>query len=194
MKKAKKVLVLLLCAVLLVGASIAGTVAYLTDTDNVVENTFTVGKVVIDLDEANVNEYGEKDGNTRVKANSYTLVPGKKYIKDPIVHVDADSEDCYIFVKVDNQIAAIEAGTTIAAQIAAKGWKELETDVYYKTWKQGDAADLVVFEEFTIKSDVNGATLNGYTGKTVNVTAYAIQLSGFESDVEGAWDAVSDAG
>ena len=77
MKKAKKVLVLLLCAVLLVGASIAGTVAYLTDTDNVVENTFTVGKVVIDLDEAKVNEYGVKDGDTRVKANSYTLVPAR---------------------------------------------------------------------------------------------------------------------
>lgn len=193
MKKAKKVLVLLLCAVLLVGASIAGTVAYLTDTDNVVENTFTVGKVVIDLDEAKVNEYGVQDGNTRVKANSYTLVPGRNYVKDPTVHVDADSEECYIFVKVVNEIAAIEADTTIAAQIAAKGWDELETGVYYKTWKQGDAADLVVFEEFTIKTDVNGATLNGYTGKTVNVTAYAIQRSGFESNIAGAWAAVSAA-
>ena len=194
MKKAKKVLVLLLCAVLLVGASIAGTVAYLTDTDNVVENTFTVGKVVIDLDEAKVNEYGVKDGDTRVKANSYTLVPGRNYVKDPTVHVDADSEECYIFVKVVNEIAAIEADTTIAAQIAAKGWTELQTGVYYKTWKQGDAADLVVFEEFTIKTDVNGATLNGYTGKTVNVTAYAIQRSGFESNIAGAWAAVSAAG
>ncbi len=200
MKKAKKVLVLLLCAVLLVGASIAGTVAYLTDTDNVVENTFTVGKVVIDLDETDVDEYGVKDGNTRVKANSYTLVPGRNYVKDPTVHVDADSEDCYIFVKVENEIANIEVATstkgTIAEQIVANNWTALagQTGVYYKTWKQGDAADLVVFEEFTIKTDVNGETLDKYTGKTVNVTAYAIQLSGFESDVEGAWAAVSAAG
>ena len=42
MKNAKKVLLLVLCAVLLVGASVAGTVAYLTATDSV-ENTFTVG-------------------------------------------------------------------------------------------------------------------------------------------------------
>ena len=197
MKKAKKILVLLLCAVLLVGASIAGTVAYLTDTDNVVKNTFTVGKVVIDLDEAKVDKYGaEVAGANRVEKNDYLLVPGRNYVKDPTVHVDADSEDCYIFVKVVNEIAAIEADTTIAAQIAAKGWTALagQTGVYYKIWEQGDAADLVVFEEFTIKTDVNGETLDKYTGKTVTVTAYAIQLSGFDSDVAGAWAAVSTAG
>ena len=45
MKKAKKILALLLCAVLLVGATIAGTVAYLTDEKAVV-NTFTVGEKI----------------------------------------------------------------------------------------------------------------------------------------------------
>ena len=112
---------------------------------------------------------------------------------DPTVHVKKPSEPCYVCVKVDNKIAGIETGTTIASQILANGWTELQTGVYYKTWKQGDAADLVVFEEFTIKTDVNGATLNGYTGKTVNVTAYAIQRSGFESNIAGAWAAVSAA-
>ena len=47
MKKAKKVLLLALCAVLLVGATIAGTVAYLTSTTTEVKNTFTAGKVQI---------------------------------------------------------------------------------------------------------------------------------------------------
>ena len=58
MKKATKVLALMLCAVLLVTATVAGTLAYLTSSDTV-ENTFTVGSVTITLDEACVNEYGE---------------------------------------------------------------------------------------------------------------------------------------
>ena len=45
MKKAKKILALLLCAVLLIGASVAGTLAYLTFQTNEVKNTFSVGKV-----------------------------------------------------------------------------------------------------------------------------------------------------
>ena len=49
MKNGKKALLLAACAVLLVVATIFGTVAYLTDKDTV-NNTFTVGKVDIKLD------------------------------------------------------------------------------------------------------------------------------------------------
>ena len=61
MKKTKKVLILGLCAVLLVAASVLGTMAYLTDTKSVT-NTFTVGNVAITLDEAKVKTDGTKDG------------------------------------------------------------------------------------------------------------------------------------
>ena len=54
MKTRSKALVLTLCAVLLVVATVMGTMAYLTSTDTVT-NTFTVGKVAITLDEAKVN-------------------------------------------------------------------------------------------------------------------------------------------
>ena len=57
MKKKTKALMLVLCAVLLVTASVLGTMAYLTSTEKVV-NTFTVGKVAITLDEAKVNADG----------------------------------------------------------------------------------------------------------------------------------------
>ena len=55
MKKAKKALALVLCAVLLVAGSVMGTMAYLTSKDEVV-NTFTVGKVGITLDEEDVDD------------------------------------------------------------------------------------------------------------------------------------------
>ena len=84
-------------------------------------NTFTVGNVAITLDEKDVDNstLGEND---RDKANAYKLMPGHNYEKDPIVHVDANSEDCYLFVKVVNEIANIEAEKTVAQQMTEKGW------------------------------------------------------------------------
>ena len=100
MKTRSKALLLTLCAVLLVTASVLGTMAFLTSTAKV-ENTFTVGSVKITLDEAKVTTDGKPvEGAARVAENSYKLMPGHTYTKDPTIHVDAASEDCFIRAKV----------------------------------------------------------------------------------------------
>ena len=106
MKTKSKALLLTLCAVLLVAASVMGTMAYLTSTDKV-ENTFTVGNVTITLDEAKVNTDGTPvTPAERVKANEYKLLPGHTYTKDPTVTVKAGSESSYIRMKVTFNNAA----------------------------------------------------------------------------------------
>ena len=95
MKTKSKALLLTLCAVLLVAASVLGTMAYLTSTDTVT-NTFTVGKVEIKLDETDVTN----PNGPRVKANSYKLMPGTTYTKDPTVTVLNGSEAYYVRMKV----------------------------------------------------------------------------------------------
>lgn len=184
MKTRSKVLGLAVGAVALVGASVMGTMAYLTSQDEVV-NTFTVGNVAITLDEADVDN--STAGADRDQANSYKLMPGHSYTKDPIVHVASTSEDCYLFVKVDNEIAAIEGETTVADQMAAKGWTAVEgaADVYVYT--QNDAlavvkggSNVTVFDNFTVAGTVDNTTLATYENKTITVNAYAIQADGFE--------------
>lgn len=185
MKKTRKALLLSLCAVMLVTASVLGTVAYLTSQDQVV-NTFTVGNVAITLDEKDVDNStpGEND---RDKANAYKLMPGHNYEKDPIVHVDANSEDCYLFVKVVNEIANIEAEKTVAQQMAEKGWVAVDAanGIYvYTTDKTNPAvvtkgSNITVFENFTIAGNVDNTTLATYANKTITVNAYAIQADGF---------------
>lgn len=185
MKKTRKALLLSLCAVMLVTASVLGTVAYLTSQDQVV-NTFTVGNVAITLDEKDVDNStpGEND---RDKANAYKLMPGHNYEKDPIVHVDANSEDCYLFVKVVNEIANIEAEKTVAQQMAEKGWVAVDAanGIYvYTTDKTNPAvvtkgSNITVFENFTIAGNVDNTTLATYADKTITVNAYAIQADGF---------------
>ena len=113
MKTRSKALLLTLCAVLLVAATIFGTMAYLTSTDTVT-NTFTVGKVNIKLDEAKANSDGTLvEGAERVKANSYKLLPGHTYNKDPMVTVLSGSESSYVKMTVTfskaNELDAIFA-------------------------------------------------------------------------------------
>ena len=113
MKTRRNALLLTFCAVLLVVASVMGTIAYLTSTD-AVKNTFTVGNVSIKLDEAKVTEDGKiVEGADRVHENDYKLLPGLTYIKDPTVTVENGSEESYVRMKVTfNNAKAIIAMCT----------------------------------------------------------------------------------
>mgnify|MGYP006962938107 CR=1 FL=1 len=181
MKTKTKALVLSLCAVLLVAVSVFTTIAFLKSRDSV-NNTFTVGKVAITLDEAKVDGYGNTiEEADRVKANTYKLIPGHEYTKDPIVHFAADSEASYLFVKIENGLADIEADTKIADQIKANDWTALDgvNGVYYKTVSANNtsaAIDYPVFESFKLTDD---AVVSNYANAKINVTAYAIQADGF---------------
>lgn len=191
MKTRNKALLTMVCAVLLVVASVLGTMAYLTSTAEV-ENTFTVGSVTISMDETDVDN--STDGKDRDTENNYHLLPGHEYTKDPIIHVASTSEDCYLFVTVSNEIAAIEAtgDTSVASQMEAKGWKTVEgqTNLYvYIGTAEGASAPLAVkaddnipvFEKIVISGSVNNTTLARYENKTITVNAYAVQKDGFES-------------
>lgn len=194
MKKTRKILLMAACAVLLVCISVGATVAYLTSEDTVT-NTFTVGKVAITLDEAQVTEYGVAvEPAARVKANTYKLIPGHEYKKDPTVHFAAKSEASWLFVKVENGISAIEADTKIAAQIITNGWTALDgvADVYYKQVNanaNNTAVDYPVFGTFTLTDTAN---VSAYEHETIKVTAYAVQADGFAT-AKAAWAATFGA-
>ncbi len=192
MKAKTKALALAICAVLLVITTVFVTVAYLTSSDTVT-NTFTVGKVAITLDETDVDVNGTKDGDTRVKANTYKLMPGHTYTKDPIVHIDANSEDCWVFVKVVNEIAAIEDNAkTVAAQMTENGWTAVEgaTNVYAYREIANANNNINVFANFKIAGNIDGTTLATYENKTIVVTAYAVQADGFDT-AAAAWTAAN---
>ena len=207
--RTKKALLAALCACLLVVGSVMGTMAYLTATENVV-NTFTVGSITFGdganekgLDEAKTDEYGVKaDPEVRVQTNTYKLVPGHTYVKDPTVHIKNDSESCYLFVKVENGISDIEAASeaggyqNIADQLDANGWDVLTgvDNVYYQSWAAADGAvesetdDVVVFSNFKVAGTANNKDVADHAAAQIVVTAYAVQADGFKSAAE-AWTA-----
>ena len=200
MKTTKKALLLTVCALVLVVATVMGTMAYLTSADKV-ENTFTVGNLFIQLDEAKTNELGEPvEGAARVKSNDYKLMPGQAYVKDPTVRVMNGSEACYVYVTVDNQLVGL-IGDLEDQIVTANEWIKFtdknDATVYYKAVdavpaikKPGDpiALELPVFSGFTVDSEVTGPQISEYEAAQIIVNAYAIQQLNVGNAVD-AWNA-----
>lgn len=211
MKTKNKALLLALCAVLLVTASVFGTMAYLTDSKTVT-NTFTVGSVAIKLDEAKANTDGSLvDGADRVKANNYKLLPGHTYNKDPMVTVLSGSESSYIKMTVTfskaNELDAIFTPdganlTSIFNGYDAVNWvykgntKDATADTrtyefWYKETVAAPTADVALdalFDSITVPGTITNTQLATIEGMTITVNAYAIQADGFAT-ADAAWEA-----
>ena len=207
----KRTLALILALVLVFGAAVGGTIAYLTDTDTVT-NTFTVGNVAITLDEAKVDEYGKAvTPAERVDANTYKLIPGHNYTKDPTVTVLKDSESSYIKMTVTfSEAAALDAifapngadMTSIFNGYDSTNWiykgntedTNANTRTYEFWYKEAVAAPEgnvvldALFDSITVPDTITGTQLASIKGMTITVNAYAMQADGFAT-AEAAWAA-----
>ena len=206
----KKKLMTVLALVLVVAMSVAGTYAYLTSADKVV-NTFTVGNVQIKLDEAKANADGTLVPNAdRVKANSYKLLPGHNYKKDPMVTVLKGSESSYVKMTVTfskaaelDAIFAPDGGadmTSIFNGYDSANWIYMGNtedtvantrtyEFWYKETVAAPNADVALdalFDSITVPGTIDNDQLATIKGMTITVNAYAIQADGF-NDAADAW-------
>ena len=211
MKKFKALLVVA-CALLLVAASVFGTMAYLTSTDTVT-NTFTVGKVAIKLDEAKVDADGKPVANAeRVKENSYKLLPGHTYTKDPTVTVEAGSEASYVRQMVTVTFDKVLTDAQLATQLDGiftgydANWvrndKKVETmtkdgvkytvityEYRYKDKVAATTTDTklpALFTEIKVPETWTNDDLAALGNIEINIVAHAIQADGF-TDADAAW-------
>ena len=196
-----------LALVLVIAMSVAGTYAYLTSHDTVT-NTFTVGNVAIKLDEAKADLDGTPvAGADRVKANSYKLLPGHKYAKDPMVTVLKGSESSYVKMTVTfSNAAELDAifapgadMTSIFNGYDSANWvlknvtKENNTRTYEFWYKEtvaapdGDVALDALFDQIIVPGNITNDQLKTIEGMTITVNAYAIQADGF-ADAADAWN------
>ena len=207
----KKILVACLCVALAVLTIAGTTLAYLTSQETVT-NTFTVGKVEIKLDEAKANADGTLVPNAaRVKDNSYKLIPGHTYNKDPMVTVLKGSESSYIKMTVTftkaAELDAIFAPT--GADLTSifngydstnwiyKGNTEDTTantrtyEFWYKEAVAAPTADVALdalFDQIKAPDSLTNSDLNNLKDLKITVNAYAIQADGFAT-AEAAWAA-----
>lgn len=149
----KKSLTLLVAVAMLACAAVGGTLAWLTDTTDEVKNVFTTAGIEIGLEETFNTD---RDGDEKNDAWEAQLVPGYTYTKDPVVSVVDGSEDCYLFVKFDenNNVVKDSDGKDMKAitftsnLTAANGWTQgtgtgtggdgVPTNVWYRTVLDSD--------------------------------------------------------
>ena len=174
MKKTKKILMLVLCAALLVGASVMGTVAYLTDTDDAT-NTFTIGAVDIELKEYELADNGYSKTETEVgELKDIKLIPGREIEKNPFITVGEDSEDCWLFVVVENGL-----GDAVTINWVEGDWVNIDgTNVwqYKEAVEAGEKVD--VFPSITCSESLTNAQFEEIESKNIVITAYAVQADG----------------
>lgn len=173
-----KLVVAMLAVTLLIGCAIGGTVAWLTDKTTAVTNTFTYGDINITLAETT--------------GTDYKIIPGKDINKDPKVTVKANSEACWLFVKVE------EKGTFVANKVTysiADGWTKgdgtnIPENVYYREVDAVTAdTDFAVLEgnKVTVSDTLTKENIkNITTNPTLTFTAYAVQKDGI-ADAATAW-------
>ena len=174
----KRSLALLLALVLAIGVAAGGTIAWLVAKTDPVVNTFTYGDINIGLAETT--------------GSDYKIIPGVDITKDPKVTVKANSEACWLFVKVD------KAGDFVNGKVnydIADGWTALEgqTGVYYREVEAATADtsfavlkdNKITVSDTLTKGDIQALSEANKT-PTLTFTAYAVQKDGI-ADAAAAW-------
>ena len=175
----KKTIITIIATVLVCCTVMGGTLAYLMDKTASIENTFTVGKVDIDLTEEN--------------EGPYKMIPGSTITKDPLLTVNPGSEACYVFVKIEE---TDQADALLNWTIGA-GWTQLKDDsdadvkgVFYREQaaiaEDGAAATYPVFLNDTV-TVVNTLAADTDTDDCkITITGYAVQSDNV-ADAYAAW-------
>ena len=194
MKTTKKVLALLLCAVLLVSATVAGTVAWLTAKDSV-KNTFAVGNVNVKLSETvKVTDYkgNELEGKvvkTEDGATFANILPGNKIQKEIVVE---NTGNTAAYVRVELTVNNHDAmHTAFRAPYVAADKSDLSEKIadVFVGWNAKD------YDELNKSAIVDGTTvlaldravkipINGY-----NEAYYAFDLDNMMQDPDKDLDA-----
>ena len=186
----KKLALMLASLALVLCTVIGGTLAWLTAETEPVVNTFTYGDINITLHETDTNKDGDDDPNT----NTYPMIPGHTIAKDPKVTFKANSEDAWLFVKLEKT----ENFDDFMTYEIASGWTELDNvdGVYYReVSKAAQDAEFAVIKDdtVTVKGEVTKEMLNALDKDGTSnypkliVTAYAVQRDSNIATAADAW-------
>ena len=189
----KKKLMTVLALVLVVAMSVAGTIAFLTDTTDPITNTFTVG----DIGDLTLTE---------TTGSTYNVIPGVNLEKDPTVAYASDANNdvaVYVFVKVtapdwtvaeDNKAytkSTVSADPALSFTIDDSKWTYLTKDgndyIYYAAVNAATdfSASVISGDSIAVSADITDGEIESLTG-TLTFAAYAIQQDGFTT-VNDAW-------
>ena len=202
--KGFKVMTLVLAFVLVVGASVAGTLAWLTAQTPTVTNTFTSAELFSDNGSFTLWEHKAEDtdgdgvytldNSTEVTSNSYNILPGVNIPKDPTVDVVGLEEHAYLYIKVTSTLP-----TGLTYTIDSANWTALSGYDGVYVYGGSNAENNIVKAtnaapetfEATILTGNQIMVADNYSGTSDGITlsfdAYMVQATGNGDSAADAW-------
>ena len=202
--KGFKVMTLVLAVVLVIGASVAGTLAWLTAQTETVTNTFTSAELFGDNGSFTLWEHKAKDDDgdgvymlddsTEVTSNSYSILPGVNIPKDPTVDVVGLEEHAYLYIKVTS---TLPEGLTYS--IDSENWTALSGYDGVYVYSGSNAENNIVKATnaapktftATILTDNQIVVADSYSGTSDDIKlsfdAYMVQATGNGDSAAAAW-------
>lgn len=194
----KKSLALVLALALMVVGAVGGTLAWLTAKSDTVVNTFTTSDITVKLAETTGQEY--------------KMIPGHELEKDPKAWVVSDSEDCFLFVKLDwanNTYTSGAESKNYLNWAIADGWvlvpgtenvysREVTSNQMSSDNGTTNAFPVLAGNKVTVSGDITKAQMNDFTENNLpklTITAYASQLyksAGVKFSAKEAWDNIEN--
>lgn len=166
--------------------AVGGTAAWLAAKSEPIASTFTFGDINITLTETN-----HQEGPTKI-------IPGVDIPKVLKVTVQANSVDCWLFVKVEQTGTFVENKVTYFID---DGWTRgddspIPENVYYREVK-GVTADKVFpvlkGDKITVSEELTKEEIQNIAdGPTLTFTAYAVQKEGINTAAD-AWARIDTA-
>ncbi len=187
-----KLIAMSFAAFVLMLGIIGGSLAWLVAKTDPIVNVFTYGGIQITLTETT----GTGSGIERY----YKMTPGKTLAKDPTLTVEAGSEDCWLYVKIDE--SSVERLSDYIEYTVADGWTALDgvSGVYYRPVNSSDvdvSYGILKDDCVTVKGSVTAdmlAKLDNTNYPKLTFTGYAVQRDATIPEIASAasaWSLVS---
>ena len=163
--------------------AVGGTAAWLAAKSAPIASTFTFGDINITLKDEDPQE-----GPTKI-------IPGVDIKKDLKVTVQADSVDCWLFLKVKETGTFVDGKVTYAMD---DGWIKgngIPEGFYYREVRDVTADrefSVLKGDKITVSRTLTKADIQNITDPTLTFTAYAVQREGINTAAE-AWATIGTA-
>ena len=159
--------------------AVGGTAAWLAAKSDSVASTFTFGDINITLKDEDPQE------------GQIKIIPGMDIKKALKVTVQADSVDCWLFVKVEQTGTFVPDKVTYSIDDSwTKGdGSQIPENVYY-CQVNGVTTDrefpVLKDDKITVSKELTKEEIRNITGPTLTFTAYAVQKEGINTAAD-AW-------
>ena len=159
--------------------AVGGTAAWLAAKSEPIASTFTFGDINITLK--------DEDHQEQIK-----IIPGVDIPKALKVTVQANSVDCWLFVKVEQTGTFVPDKVTYAI---AEGWtkgdgSQIPTNVYYRevnTATTDSVFSVLMGDKITVSKELTKEEIQNIADEpTLTFTAYAVQKEGINTAAD-AW-------